>query len=793
MAQTPEFWGRAKSGLRSMSEATAGVEATERAMKGAARAGGALKSIVKELASPLAIASGLALGFVGYLWKAVRNSELLRRGLERVAEVEVYGPQFRQLLGGLDAANKRMRELQRLASGGAFKFTALAEANKRLETLTRGALAGRKAMKMVMDVAAAGGTSPAAAAAVVGGAWDDAMSGRSIEGAVAQMREMGVVSAAAADRLIGLERAGLRGAGMWRLIEAELKKTNGAADAMKNTLAGLANALDETKGEQAGNIGEMFKQGEMDGMRMAIKLWEEWGPVLREILAPVAAVANGFARVMLRVTEMVSSIPGLKSAVIGVGQAFVALLMVLASVAVVQTAGFFLMLTRVLIGAAGGMLGAAAAGGVLSRVLGFVGMGLLRFLGPIALVLTLMDLLGFGIDDLAKKFGGLGDSQDEAARSVRDTTQAVREQIAAIQSGKGGFGEKAEAIKKVEEALQQASEASKQAQEQVNKTDEKGATAVDVTSKTLGLPVDAVAGVVNAGMQLSGQASPFKTSFDQSGASDPVLGSEWIKKQMGAAGSAVKKGVGDLSLKTLGFDPFDVADENNRSAADDAARKEKEAQATRDAARSVMPQTPAEYLNDPDYARAAAEAESLLREANKLQDELNAKKKAGGSEADVADLQGQIDAKRGEAMARVSPEQMQKDFEKRMAETDSQAKLARSVADATGDEGMRKRADALEDKAKTERRAKELQEKGIARPQALKMAEAETKADALTREQGRANSWASAMGRTGMAAGEVGRRGTSEEARLLKDILQAINGQNNGAVGLPEEVQKGLL
>ncbi len=747
MAQTPEFWGRAKSGLKSMAEATAGVEATERAMKGAARAGGALKGILKELASPLAIASGLALGFVGYLWKAVRNSELLRRGLERVAEVEVYGPQFRQLLGGLDAANKRLRELQRLAASSPFKFGALAEANKRLEILTRGALSGRKAMKQLTDEAAASGQSPQAVAAVKGGAWDDAMSGRSIEGSVAQMREMNLLSSTAADRLIGLERAGLRGAAMWKQLEQELSKTKGAADAMMETMDSLANSLEETKNMQAGSIGEMFKQGEMDGMRAAIAMWEQWGPVLREILAPVAAVANGFARMMLRVTEMMGSIPGLKSAIIGLGQALVAVLMVLAAISVVQTARLFLMLVPLVLRLTGAMFGAAAAGGVLSRVLGFVGMGLLRFLGPIALVLTLMDLLGMGIDDLAAKFGGLGDAQQDALGKVRETTKAVQEQVSALRSGKGGMSEKADAVKQAEESLAQAQAARKAAQEAVNPPK---------TGGIAGMTADAL-------KSAGGGISRFVT-----GIASGLTGNGWDG----------------------GFDVFQNSDEEKRQAADEAGRTEAEAKRARDAARNVMPQTPAEYLNDPDYARAAAEAEGLLQDANRLQDKLNEARERGVSAEEEAAMQGEIDAKRSQASAALSPEALAARFNKRMAAVDTQARLTRTAADVTGNEELRKRANALEDQAKTERRAKELQERGILRTQALKMAEAETKADALLREQGQVSRWASAMGRVGGAAGEVGRRGTSEEARLLKDILRAINEQNTGPLGLPDDVKE---
>ena len=523
--------------------------------------------------------------------------------------------------------------------------------------------------------------------------------------------------------------------------------------ALADTIGGLNNQLEEAKGKQLGSIGEMFAQGQMDGLRASIKLVKEFGPVLKELLMPFAVVANAIGKMTLGVSKLVSNIPGLKSALVGVAQAAGTAAVALAALGLFQLAVAIRALVLPLLAKlVTGLLASAAAGGVVGRALGFVAGGLLRFLGPLGLVLAALDLLGVKFENVAKSAGLLPDSVTEAAEASRKASQDIQKGLDAIRGGKGSPSEGIEVLGAAEENFRAAEKARKEAA--AAGPSETRETVGGMAATVLGAPVDALAGVVNAGAQMAGMASPFKTSVDQSGAMDPFGGSEMLRELFtGREGQAQRE--------------------------QDATAAAAEAKRLRDEARAQLDQTPAQFLNDPDFAAAKSEAMDIMNRANAAQDTLDAA-------ADMPDdqrkrEQERIDLMRSEAEAKMAPEAMEERFNRRMARDDVKASITRAMADGTGHEQLRVQANELEDRVKTERRAKEFQSMGIERPEAMEMARAQTVSERLQSEQERSQNmvFASGMGAVGGAAGETG-GGKSEEARLLTEIRNLMERDMNG-------------
>ena len=743
---------RLGSGARSLADAAVGAQRVDKALVGAAQAGSALKAAFKDMLSPLGLLAGLAIGFSMGLYKAVMNSRLLAAALERASQVQVYSAQFERLLGGLRQARQRLNELATMAARGPFKFDDLTKANERLERLSRGALGGKRSMQMVADAAAIAGVSTEQMAGVIGGAFEDAFGGRSIEGSIEQLRAMGAITAATADRLIGLERAGSRGKKLFNELSAALKVNQGAAAALAGTIAGLNSRLEETKGQQLGSIGEMFAQGEMDGLKAAISLVETLGPIVREALMPIAALANLFAKVALGVSKLINVIPGLKSALTGLAQAATVALLALTALGALQLVqAVRALLIPLLVKLTTTLFGAAAAGGFFGRALGLIAGGLLRFLGPIGIALAVLDLLGVKFSKVAEMAGLLPDAVKEAGEKTREASKDIEASLDKVRGG-GTTGEAIDVLGAAEQNFRNA-----EADRQRVAAEKGGETAQAVggaAATVLGLPVDAVAGVVNAGAQVMGMASPFKTSMDQSGAADPALGSEFFRELFtGAKGQAAREA--------------------------ETTETAEEARRLRDEARASLSQTPSEFLNDPDYREAQMEALQMSDRASAGQDALNSMSpEFAASPAGVAE-QTRIDALRAEAQTKMAPDALAERFDRRMAREDVQAKVTRSMAEATGNEGMRREASRMEDSMATETRAKELQKLGIERPEAMQMAEAETLTERLGKERGRAENmtYASGLGSVGGAAGEAG-GGTSEEARLLGEIKRIMERQS---------------
>lgn len=746
----PPFLQNLGAGARNLANAAVGAQNVNKALGSAAKAGTALKVAFADMLSPLGLAAGFALAFSVGIYKAVMNSRLLQAALERVAQVQVYSVQFEKLLGGMRQAKQRLNELASMAARGPFKFDDLVQANERLQRLSRGGFAGKKAMEMVSDAAAATGVSTAQMAGMVGGVFDDAFSGRSIEGAVNQLRDVGAVSMAAADKLINLERAGVRGKKLFDELTRSLAANKGAAAALRNTIVGLNNELEEAKGQQLGSIGEMFAQGQMDGVRASINVVKEFGPVLKELLMPFAVVANALAKMTLGISKLVSNIPGLKSALVGVAQAAGTAAVALAALGLFQLAvAIRALVLPMLAKLVTGLLTSAAAGGVVGRALGFVAGGLLRFLGPIALVLTALDLMGVKFENVAKSAGLLPDSVTEAAEASRKASQDIREALDGFRAGGGGtMGEGLEVLGAAEENFRNAERARKEAEKK-----RKEATA-------------------------NREASDAQ-------AADPNN-----PQTIAAAGGRFGE-LNNLIRGIFGFDPAAVAEEEAIAIEQDAAAKAAEAQRLRDEARAQLDQTPAQFLNDPDFAAAKAEALDIMDRANAAQDTLDGAEDM--PEEQRKREQERIDMMRSEAEAKMAPEAMEERFNRRMARDEVKASITRAMADGTGNEQLRRQANELEDKVKTERRAKELQAMGIERPEAMELARAQTVSERLQSEQDRAQNmvFASGLGAVGGAAGEAG-GGKSEEARLLTEIRNLMERDMSGKPPppMPETMQQ---
>jgi hypothetical protein len=754
------------AGAKSLADAAVGAQRVDKALAGASRAGSALKAAFKDMLSPLGLLAGLAVGLSIGLYKAVMNSRLLTAALERASQVQVYSAQFELLLGGLRQAKQRLNELASMAARGPFKFDDLTKANERLERLSRGALGGKASMQMVADAAAAAGVSTEQMAGVIGGAFEDAFGGRSIEGSIEQLRAMGAITASTADRIIGLERAGARGKKLFNELSAALKVNQGAAAALSATIAGLNSRLEETKGQQLGSIGEMFAQGEMDGLKAAISIVETLGPVVKEALMPIAALANLFAKAALGLSKLVKVIPGLKSALTGLAQAATVALLALTALGALQLVQVVrALLIPLLIKLTTTLFGAAAAGGIFGRTLGFIAGSLLRFLGPIGIALAVLDLLGVKFSKVAEMAGLLPDAVKEAGEKTREASRDIEASLEKVRSS-GTTGEAIAVLGAAEQNFRNAEADRKRVA--AEKGGETAQAVGGAAATVLGLPVDALAGVVNAGAQAMGMGSPFKTMMDQSGAVDPTLGSEFFRELF--TGS---KGQADREAQTT-----ETAEEARR---------------LRDEARASLSQTPSQFLNDPDYAAAQAEALQLADSASKAQDALDSMSSDFQATPAGASEQARIDALRAEAQTKMAPDAMAERFDRRMAREDVQAKVTRSIAEATGNEEMRREASRMEDSIATETRAKELQKLGIERPEALQLAQAETLTERLSKERGRAENmtFASGLGSVGGAAGEAG-GGTSEEARLLGEIKRIMERQSapNTPAALPEKLRQ---
>lgn len=454
-------------------------------LNAAQQAGGAVRKILREMVSPLALATGAALGFVGVMVKAVTQSEALYRGLDRITRVNYYAPSFAKLLGGLDAAKRRLAEISALAAKGPFKFQDLADGNRRLEILTRGRLSGRKGNQLVGDAAAAGGTSFTEMASLMGTVYDDISNGREINFGVEQLRQLGVVSTDTANRLLLLRQSGISNAKMWAAVEEEVARSKGSMKSLAQEIAGLQERLNSTRENQDLSVGQMFEEGQKKGLEARIQMVESMTPVIQSALAPLALLHNAWNSLMLGMSKALDLIPGLRGAISTLVSTLVALAGALIAISLVQTIALVGVLTKSMFGWAVANQAAAGATGILARAVAGLRGALFALASPLGIAMLALAGIAGAMMNSANNSNIFSSKQRELRRELAETSKALQEQISGTKTQADRATNTSSAQKRVIALEEQIAEAKKEAKDQEKKWYNQGSIIGDYWNKTL--------------------------------------------------------------------------------------------------------------------------------------------------------------------------------------------------------------------------------------------------------------------------------------------------------------------
>src|SRR6185503_18541283 len=191
-----------------------------------------------------AIATGVA-GIVGSVL-------LIKRGLSEAAQAETLTAQFETLLGSAEAAKKRFADLVQFSQQTPFNLIQVAEGNRTLETLTRGALSGKQGMQLVADAATITGEPFQRLALHIGRVYDGLMNGRPVGASIRRLQVLGIVSSETRNKIEDLQKAGKSGNVVWQVAAKEIGKFSGNTERQFHTWSGQAEALGE-------NISALFR------------------------------------------------------------------------------------------------------------------------------------------------------------------------------------------------------------------------------------------------------------------------------------------------------------------------------------------------------------------------------------------------------------------------------------------------------------------------------------------------------------------------------------------------------
>ncbi len=187
-----------------------------------------------------------AAGVIGFAFSSINKA----------AEMEQLQTAFAPLLGGADAAKKRIEELAKFAADTPFEIPQVVAASRVLETLTRGALSTGKGLTMVGDIASGVNQPFDEIAVTVGRLYDGLDSGRPVGEALMRLQELGVISGETRGKIEKLQEEGKKGEQVWGIAANAFSRFAGSSERQSKTFTGKLSNLSDAVSRLMAKFGE---------------------------------------------------------------------------------------------------------------------------------------------------------------------------------------------------------------------------------------------------------------------------------------------------------------------------------------------------------------------------------------------------------------------------------------------------------------------------------------------------------------------------------------------------------
>ena len=251
----------------------AGIEATSQQVDAMSRS---VQKSMKDAASSnrrhwadIKAAWDMGTGAIRRAWSAIRTV------LSSSFKFETQTNQFKTLVGNIDEARAHMADLKALGDTPPFSLDEFVKASRSLMVMTDGALGYKKSLELIGDAAAATGHPIEEMGQAVGRLYAFIRDGQPLSRAVAQLRNMGVITPEVAQKLQDLQAAGKSNAEIWAEVEAQLGRYKGAMAETEQTGNGLMSAIKSRWDNIVRAFGTAFEDTAKGGMSEMLSAMDE--------------------------------------------------------------------------------------------------------------------------------------------------------------------------------------------------------------------------------------------------------------------------------------------------------------------------------------------------------------------------------------------------------------------------------------------------------------------------------------------------------------------------------------
>ena len=267
--------------------------------------------LATKILGPLSLITGGLMAMNGAMKLFLGRTEAVAKGVEKIRQLELIQTQFQPLLGGAEAAKKRLEELFTFASSTPFQLAEIAEASRTLEVLTKGAFSSQAALRLVGDAAAVSGQSMQTVAFWIGRTYDALKSGAPIGEATARLQEMGLITGEVRRKLQESAAAGEAFSSTMFILEKALQGSSGGMEQLSQTLGGLESTLADVRAKFAAGFAEDFAAAEKMQVKALINTLNLLEPVASAVGEYMAMVSKALSSIGLKATEALGSFKGL--------------------------------------------------------------------------------------------------------------------------------------------------------------------------------------------------------------------------------------------------------------------------------------------------------------------------------------------------------------------------------------------------------------------------------------------------------------------------------------------------
>lgn len=269
---------------------------------------------ITKILGPVGLFTSTAIGAAIAINKMGRA--FAQMGMEASKSFETLTTRFKPLLLGLESAKKRMEDLAKFAASTPFQLPGIAEANRTLQSLTKGALATEEGMTLVGDAASVAGVSIEEMSTTIGRLYDGLQSGRPVGEVASRLQELGVISGTTRNQLESMQAAGRAGSDVWKVAAQDIARAQGAMKDLSATLGGLQSNLDDSKEAFQRAFSDNYLEGEKAMVKATADAYERLAPIVGEVGKQISITANAWDRLKAFLIDSITSVPGLGKAVV---------------------------------------------------------------------------------------------------------------------------------------------------------------------------------------------------------------------------------------------------------------------------------------------------------------------------------------------------------------------------------------------------------------------------------------------------------------------------------------------